>query len=75
MNLQRAKSNHINSVKGTGWGEGGRRRRAFNIAYAYPYPSSSKHILAWDIAFHLSYTASSNLHERILEYLATEYPY
>jgi hypothetical protein len=40
----------------------------------YPHPATSKHILAMGIAYHLSDTASSNLHERILEYLAMEYP-
>ncbi len=50
-------------------------RRALNIAYAHSHLTISKHILAMGIAYHLSYTASSNLHERILEYLAMEYPY
>jgi hypothetical protein len=50
-------------------------RRALNIACAHSYSAASKHILAMGIAYRLSYTASSNLHERILEYLAMEYPY
>jgi hypothetical protein len=50
-------------------------RRALNIACAHSYPAASKHILAMGIAYRLSYTASSNLHERILEHLAMEYPY
>jgi hypothetical protein len=50
-------------------------RRALNIACAHSYSATSKHILAMGIAYRLSYTASSNLHERILEYLAMEYPY
>jgi hypothetical protein len=52
------KSNYMNSVKGMDHG-------GIKYAHAYPYPSTSKHILALDIAYHLSYTASSNLHERI----------
>jgi hypothetical protein len=80
MNLQRAKEQSYQFCEGHGLGrkkkkKRRRRRRASNIAHAYPYPSTSKHILALDIAYHLSYTASSNLHERILEYLAMEYPY
>jgi hypothetical protein len=50
-------------------------RRTLYIASADSYPATSRHILAMGIAYHLSYTASSNLHERILEYLAMEYPY
>jgi hypothetical protein len=77
MNLQRAKEQSYQFCEGQGLGrkKKRRRRRASNIAHTYPYPSTSKHILALGIAYHLSYTASSNLHERILEYLAMEYPY
>lgn len=82
MNLQRAKKQLYQFCEGHGLGRSRkkkkrrrRRRMALNIAQAYAYPSTSKHILALGIAYHLSYTASSNLHERILEYLAMEYPY
>jgi hypothetical protein len=67
MNLQRAKKQLYQFCEGHGLGRRKKRkmRMTLNIAHAYLYPSTSKHILALDIAYHLSYTASSNLHERI----------
>jgi hypothetical protein len=51
------------------------RKESINITYSYPYPVSSRHILAMGIAYHLSYSTSSTLHERTLEYLAMGYLY
>ena len=71
MNLQKAKRQLYQFCEGRVLVE----RRALNIACAHSYLATSRDILAMGIAYHLSYTASNNLHERILEYLAMEYPY
>ncbi len=55
--------------------KGKRRKRRRKEDMHISYPATSKHILVMGKAYHLSYTASSNLHERILEYLTMEYLY